>query len=75
MLAWGAKVNVQDKEGFTPLHLAVISGNSLIVKRLILYGADNKLKDLQGHDAYHTAMENNLDNIAEMIGRHGQFSF
>ena len=31
LLTWSNKVNVQDREGLTPLHLAVMSGNILLI--------------------------------------------
>jgi palmitoyltransferase len=38
-------INSQDLDGLTPLHLAVLSGNSRVVKRLLVKGSDKKIKD------------------------------
>jgi ankyrin repeat protein len=35
----------------TPLHLATMSGNIKIVKKLLLRGAKRELKDIKGDDA------------------------
>ena len=40
LCAWKVDLNKQDFEGHaTPLHLAVLSGNTKIVRRLLLSGA------------------------------------
>jgi ankyrin repeat protein len=45
LTTWGCSPNVTDKEtGLTPLHLAVISGNPRVVRRLLIKGADKTLK-------------------------------
>ena len=48
-------LNQTDEEGYTPLHLAVISGNSSIVKFLISKGADVNAVDNEKHSAIHWA--------------------
>ncbi len=50
-----ALLNQTDEEGYTPLHLAVISGNSSIVKFLIGKGADVNAVDNEKHSAVHWA--------------------
>jgi len=48
LLAWIKNVNMQDSEGFTPLHLAtwssMASGNLRPVKFLLLRGADRQIQ-------------------------------
>ena len=48
-------LNEVDEEGYAPLHLAVISGNSLIVKFLISKGADVNALDNEKHSTVHWA--------------------
>lgn len=38
-------LNEPDNEGLTPLHLAVISGNSRVVRKLLIKGANKNLLD------------------------------
>ena len=37
------EINIKDYEGNTPLHLAVTTGNSRIVKKLLIKGADREM--------------------------------
>jgi ankyrin repeat protein len=67
LLAMNANVNVQDNEGFSPLHLSVISANARIIRRLLIYGAERKLKDKKGQTAYQTAMESDMPQLALMV--------
>ena len=40
LTSWNVKINLPDNDGnFTPLHLAVISGNAKVVRRLLIKGA------------------------------------
>jgi ankyrin repeat protein len=43
LLTEGARINVQDKYGFTPLHMAVTQRNLPLVKTLIEHGADKSV--------------------------------
>ena len=45
LLAWPVKVNHQDNDGHSPLHLATIAGNSRIVRNLLLKGAERNILD------------------------------
>jgi ankyrin repeat protein len=40
------KINFCDKEGRTPLHVAIFSDNIHLIKKLIRYGADKNIKDI-----------------------------
>lgn len=45
LVTLGCSPNVPDKEsGLTPLHLAVISGNPRIVRKLLIKGANKNLR-------------------------------
>ena len=48
-------LNEKDDEGYTPLHLAVISGNKTIVKFLLARGADCDAVDNELHSVVHWA--------------------
>jgi len=40
LLSWNVDLNCRDNEGFTPLHLGVISKNGKIVRALLVKGSD-----------------------------------
>lgn len=44
----GAKINAQDQNGKTPLHLATLSGHTAQVCLLLKYRADQHLEDDEG---------------------------
>lgn len=48
--------NVRDSNHVTPLVFAAMAGSLDAVRLLLRYGADPKMKDLMGYDAYKTAM-------------------
>jgi ankyrin repeat protein len=54
-------LNEKDEEGYTPLHLAVIAGNTSIVKFLISQGADYDAVDTEMHSAIHWATGKNVN--------------
>lgn len=44
---WTKEINLRDLEGgLTPLHLAVISGNSRVVRKLLIKGSNRNIKVL-----------------------------
>jgi Ankyrin repeat. len=48
LTSWGCNPNEKDhQDGLTPLHLGVISGNSRVVRRLLIKGADKTIKVYQ----------------------------
>ena len=51
----------------TPLHLAVMSGNGRIVKKLLLKGCDRNIRAFNGKLPLDLAIENEYKNISEMI--------
>ncbi len=58
-----AIIHERDEEGYTPLHLAVISGNAVIVKYLISQGADVNAVDNEKHSAVHWATGRTIFNV------------
>lgn len=51
----------------TPLHLAVMSGNGRIVKKLLLKGCDRTIRAYNGKLPLDIAKQNEYKNIADMI--------
>lgn len=44
LLSWGVDVNMQDKENkTTPLHLAVLTGNTKMVRKMLIKGANKNV--------------------------------
>jgi len=58
---------VFDEQEQTPLHLATIYGNTRIVRRLLIKGADRTLRNGKGEKPIEIAMENEFNNIARML--------
>ena len=63
----GANVNVQDAEGFTPLHMATIHGNLKIVKKLVDLEADVNIATTDGKNAAELAHLNEELEIEEYL--------
>lgn len=57
LLASGAHVNIQDKEGWTPLHLISYLNHARMIPLLLAYGADLNIKTNKGQTALHLALE------------------
>jgi palmitoyltransferase len=51
----------------TPLHLAVMSGNGRIVKKLLIKGCDRNIRAYNNKLPLDIAIENQYKSIAEMI--------
>lgn len=66
-----ATIDLKNKDGHTPLHLAVLSDNSRIVRLLLLKGADKKIKDCKGRTALSIANDDASDDIHEMLKNEG----
>ena len=60
-------LNKQDTNRSAPIHLAVHSGNTKLVKKLIMNGADKHLKDKEGKDAIQIALDSDYKNIYNLI--------
>lgn len=60
-------LNCRDKEGRTPLHLAVNKGSIRCAKVLLESGADKDAKNNDGRTALHNAAANGDPRMAEML--------
>jgi len=60
-------INAQDSDGRTPLQIAAIHGNKEILKFLLLQGADPKIADKEGKNAYSYAKENYNDESLRIL--------
>ena len=67
LVKFGANVNAQDAEGFTPLHLAAIHGNLKIVRKLVDLKADVNIITTDGKDAAELAHLNEELEIEEYL--------
>ena len=67
LFAWNVPLDYQDDKGETALHLAVQSGHSLIVKKLVQKGANKLIRNKEGKLPADIAKENNFDYILQML--------
>src|SRR6185295_2036078 len=58
LLAAGANINAQDKNGATPLHRAVRTRCAAAVSCLLKAGSDPTLKNKSGSTPFHLAVQN-----------------
>ena len=69
ILAWDPDINAQDVEGYTPLHLAVRSVDSLEstrpVRFLLIRGADKDIKDNRGRKPIDLIRDVTTERLAE----------
>lgn len=64
LLLNGAKINIVDQDGRTPLHVATELGNTAQVCLLLKHRADQHLKDINGVDPLDIAVkEANADIV------------
>ena len=66
-LSAGADVNVQDFDGWTPLHWAAMEGHKKIAELLITNGADVNTIDVDGK----TPLDYAKGEIADLLRKHG----
>ena len=73
LLAAGAPINRKDKNGNTPLHLAINNGNKAVAKLLIDNGADlntadvSSRNDKNGNTPLHLAAENGNIEVIKLL--------
>jgi len=74
LTSWRCPLDEKDLEsGFTALHLAVLSGNARVVRRVLVKGADKNIKDKDGRMAIDIAKENQYNNIIQLLKGRGWF--
>ncbi len=66
-IKYGANLNQQDKQGKTPLHLAVQKENIDVCKKLLFNGARPDLKDKKGETPYSLAQREPKSKIAKFF--------
>ena len=67
----GADLNAPDREGNSPLHLAILGGHRVIAKYLVQKGADIDTKDATGRTPLELANERGERDIAQMLEQFG----
>lgn len=67
----GAEINAQDIEGHTPLHLAVLSANTRVVRLLLLKGAERNIKNNIEKNAIDIAKDNQSNDLIDMLKPEG----
>ncbi|CAH8630564.1 unnamed protein product [Dicrocoelium dendriticum] len=65
-------VHMMDEEGFSPLHMAVHSGNIELIKMCLDRGADILGSDKSGHSALHFACARGDLECAKLLFEYGQ---
>lgn len=63
-----AEINIQTRNGPTPLQLAVVDGNVAIARLLLVSRADMKIRDMQGRTMLQFAEELGLLEVVEILG-------
>jgi ankyrin repeat protein len=70
LLRAGAKPDLVQADGFTPLHAASQHGDATVAGLLLLFGADPKLKNAKGMDAIAHARAGGHEWLAELLESH-----
>ncbi|HIE54385.1 MAG TPA: ankyrin repeat domain-containing protein, partial [Chromatiaceae bacterium] len=70
-IRWGSDMNQLDRDGFTPLQVAVMNGRTAIVRLLLKHGVEVDKPDRHGHTAlYHAIMGGHI-LIADLLRKAG----
>lgn len=67
MVENGANVNVQMRDGTTPLHLSSLSGKSGIIKVLIVNGGNINAQDKTKETPTHVAVRRGFANVVRIL--------
>lgn len=60
-------IDIKDKDGYTPLHYAIVYDNIKMVKLLLYYGADVNIKNNIGFNSLHLAVHKKSVDICKLI--------
>lgn len=60
-------IDIQDKDGNTPLHYSIFFTNIQIITKLLKYGSDVNIKNNRGYNALHMAVYTKDLNICKII--------
>jgi ankyrin repeat protein len=71
LAAAGAKINLADKSGNTPLHYVSRKGDQKMVQLLVEHGADLNARNKKGETALTIAVQNKQTGIADFLRSHG----
>jgi len=63
-------VNIRDRQGRTPLHVAAMRGHAKIVEVLLAKGADPTLEDNDGWTPLHWAMSGGYTDVTRLLREH-----
>lgn len=66
-LSGGAKLDVTDERGWTPLMISSFNGNEEIAQLLIASGANIRIKDKSGYGPMHWAAFNGYSNVVKLL--------
>jgi hypothetical protein len=66
-LSGGAKIDVTDERGWTPLMISSFNGNEEIAQLLIASGANIRIKDKSGYGPLHWAAFNGYTNVVKLL--------
>lgn len=71
LLALGARVDVSDENGLTPLHWVAQEGHDELVDILVQYGSNREAQDIWGRTPLLVAVENGKKKVVEILLRIG----
>ena len=71
LLEHDADSSAQDKDGWTPLHVASLSGHEGVARMLFEHGADATAQTKGGETALHMASEEGHEGIVRLLLEHG----
>lgn len=66
-LSGGAKIDVTDERGWTPLMISSFNGNEEIARLLIASGANIRIKDKSGYGPMHWAAFNGYTEVVKLL--------
>jgi len=67
LIGAGAKLNVTQSQGYTPLHYAAMIGLDQVVRSLLAHGVDTSTKDHLGKTAHDLAIERGKTSTASLL--------